>query len=130
MRTTDAQPATDTQPSAPTAPGEGWTDVCAVDDIVPDTGVAAWVDGHQIAVFRLADGQVLAIDHHDPLAGANVLARGIVGDADGQAVVASPLHKQRYVLTTGVCLDADVAVATHPVRVGGDGRIAVRRGER
>lgn len=124
MRTADARPTTD----ATAVPDAAWTEVCATTDIAPDTGVAAWVDGHQIAVFRLADGRLFAIDHHDPIAAANVLARGIVGDVDGRPVVASPLHKQRYLLTTGACLDADVSVATHPVRVGSDGRVAVRRG--
>ena len=30
-----------------------WLDVCALDDILPDTGVAALVDGRQIALVRV-----------------------------------------------------------------------------
>lgn len=102
-----------------------WTRVCALDRIVPDTGVTALVDGVQVAVFVLADGSVHAIDAHDPCSGANVLGRGIVGDVGGVDVVASPVHKQRFELATGRCLDADVAVAVHEVRVA-DGLVEVQ----
>jgi nitrite reductase (NADH) small subunit len=101
-----------------------WTPVCTLEQILPDTGVAALVDGRQIAIFRLRDDRLHAIDNHDPCSGANVLARGIVGDADGEPVVASPVHKQRFVLASGRCLDADTAVAVHPVRVR-EGRVEV-----
>ncbi len=98
----------------------GWVRVCTSEQILPDTGVAALVLGRQVAVFRLRDGRLFAIDNHDPCSGANVLARGIVGDADGVAVVASPIHKQRFELATGYCLDADVQVGTHEVRLRDD----------
>jgi nitrite reductase (NADH) small subunit len=101
-----------------------WTGVCALEQILQDTGVAALVDGRQIAIFRLRDGSLHAIDNHDPCSGANVLARGIVGDAEGEPVVASPVHKQRFVLGSGRCLDADTQVAVHPVRVR-EGRVEV-----
>ncbi|MTV26337.1 nitrite reductase small subunit NirD [Nitriliruptoraceae bacterium ZYF776] len=104
-----------------------WTAVCPLAAIVPDTGVAALVDGGQVAVFRLADGAVHALGNHDPCSGANVLSRGILGDVDGEPVVASPVHKQRFSLTTGRCLDAEVTVPVHPVRVV-DGVVEVRLG--
>jgi nitrite reductase (NADH) small subunit len=94
-----------------------WTRVCALEQILEDTGVAALIDGRQIAIFRLRDGRLHAIDNHDPCSGANVLARGIVGDVDGEPVVASPIHKERFVLATGRCLDAGTSVAVHPVRL-------------
>jgi nitrite reductase (NADH) small subunit len=102
-----------------------WTPVCALDVIVPDTGVTALVDGVQVAVFRLTDGAVHAITALDPCSGANVLGRGIVGDADGVDVVASPVHKQRFALASGRCLDDGPDVATYPVRVVA-GRVEVR----
>lgn len=107
-------------------PSGTFTPVCAPEAIVADTGVAALVAGRQIAVFRLRDGRVFAIDNHDPCSGANVLARGIVGDVDGDPVVFSPIHKQRFSLETGRCLDAETAVAVHPVRVHA-GRVEVGR---
>lgn len=103
-----------------------WAAVCPLDVIVPDTGVAALVGDRQVAVFHLAGGQVHATDNHDPCAGANVLARGLVGDVDGEPVVASPLHKQRFSLVDGRCLDADRRIDVHPVRVR-DGVVEVAR---
>jgi nitrite reductase (NADH) small subunit len=95
-----------------------WVAVCRLDRIVPDTGVAAVIGGVQVAVFRLRDDQVHAIDNLDPCSGANVLSRGIVGDVDGRVFVASPIHKQRFDLRTGACLDLEATrVGCHPVRV-------------
>jgi nitrite reductase (NADH) small subunit len=105
-----------------------WVPVCPLDRILPDTGVAALVAGLQVAVFRLADGRIFAIDNHDPCSGANVLARGLVGEDDGRPYVASPVHKQRFDLRSGSCLDEeDVRVAVHRIRVI-DGRLEVTVG--
>lgn len=44
-----------------------WTDICALTDIIPGTGVCALLGSHQVAIFRpLADEQVYAIDNVDP----------------------------------------------------------------
>jgi len=99
--------------------------VCKLDDIVPDTGVCALVGNRQVAVFRLDDERVYAIDNHDPFSHANVLSRGIVGDINGELVVASPIYKQHFSLITGRCLeDADVSVPVYGARVE-DGWILV-----
>ena len=98
-----------------------WVTVCKLSDIVPDTGVGALVHGQQVAVFRLADDSVYALDNLDPFSKANVLSRGIVGDLKGELVVASPVYKQHFNLATGQCLEeADVRVAVFAVRVEGD----------
>lgn len=92
--------------------------MCALAEILRDTGVCALVGGRQIAVFRLADDRVFALDNRDPFTGANVLARGLVGDRGGVVKVTSPLHKQSFALETGVCLDdPSVIVPTYLVRV-------------
>ena len=92
--------------------------VCALDCLVPERGVAALLDDVPVAVFRLWSGAVVAIDNIDPVTGASVLSRGIVGDAGGVPTVASPLYKQRYDLRTGRCLDDEHArVRVHDVRV-------------
>lgn len=83
-----------------------WTAVCSIDDIMPDAGVCALVDGKQIAVFNVA-GAIYALDNRDPFSGANVLSRGIVGNLQGELVVASPIYKQHFSLTTGRCLEDD-----------------------
>ena len=99
--------------------------VCRLDDIVPNTGVCALVAGRQIAVFRLEDDSVYAIDNHDPFSRVNVLSRGIVGDLKGEIVVASPIYKQHFNLATGQCLeDAEVRIPVYPARVE-SGRVCV-----
>jgi NAD(P)H-dependent nitrite reductase small subunit len=98
-----------------------WIAVCKLTDIVPDTGVGALVNGRQVAVFRLSDDSVHAVDNLDPFSRANVLSRGIVGDLKGELVVASPIYKQHFNLLTGQCLeDAGVRIAVHAARVDGD----------
>jgi len=94
-----------------------WYRVCPVDDILPDTGVIALIEGRKVALFRVAD-RVFALDNRDPFSGASVLARGIIGDRDGVLKVASPMYKQSFALETGACLDDDaVAVPAFPVRI-------------
>lgn len=106
---------------------EEWTRVCAVSEILPDTGVCCLVAGKQVAVFRLAsDDRVLAIGNHDPFSKANVLSRGIVGDKNGRAKVASPIYKQSFDLETGECFDdPNVSVPSYEVRVR-DGIVEVK----
>jgi nitrite reductase (NADH) small subunit len=95
-----------------------WHDVCPVDALVPNRGVAALFGEQQVAVFLVSPGdEVLAIDNLDPCSGAAVLSRGIVGSAGDTLTVASPVYKQRFDLRSGACLDDDVTVATYPARV-------------
>ncbi len=103
-----------------------WTSVCALDDIVPDTGVAALLNGEQIAIFRVgADDALYAIGNHDPFSHANVLARGIVGDIGGELVVASPVYKQHFSLNSGACLEeTGVCVPVYAVRLS-DGIVQI-----
>jgi nitrite reductase (NADH) small subunit len=97
-----------------------WVAVCRLEDIVPNTGVCALVGGRQVAVFRLDDGSVYAIDNLDPFSKANVLARGIVGDLKGELVVASPVYKQHFSLVTGRCIeDETVSVPVYGASVQG-----------
>ena len=93
--------------------------VCSLDEIVPDTGVCALVGGEQVAVFRIGE-QVFAVGNHDPFSGANVLSRGIVGDLNGELVVASPVYKQHFSLLTGRCIeDETVSVPVYRASVQG-----------
>jgi nitrite reductase (NADH) small subunit len=94
-----------------------WTAVCPLSRLEPERGVAVLVDGAQVAVFRTHDGALYAIGHRDPISGANVMSRGIVGTRGDAVTVASPMHKQVYDLRTGECLDVPgVRVPTFPVR--------------
>jgi nitrite reductase (NADH) small subunit len=95
-----------------------WRDVCAVDDVFPGTGVAALIDGEQIAIVRTRDGLFAALSNFDPFSNAFVIARGIVGDRAGVPKIASPIYKQNFNLQTGECLDdPSVRLAVFPIRV-------------
>jgi nitrite reductase (NADH) small subunit len=78
--------------------------VCSYDDLVPDLGVAALVDGEQIAVFLLADGSVWAVQNLCPFSGAHVISRGITGTRGDIPTIASPVYKQVFSLVSGECL--------------------------
>ena len=92
--------------------------VCPLQDIIANAGVAALVDGEQVAVFRLDDDSVHAVGNRDPFSGANVLSRGIVGDLQGELVVASPVYKQHFSLRTGRCLeDETILIPVYRARV-------------
>jgi nitrite reductase (NADH) small subunit len=112
-----------------------WHAVCRLEQLQPGRGVAALLEGRQIALFRVAGSPpgrpstadvVHAIDNIDPISGAAVLSRGIVGDRQGTPVVASPIYKQAFSLETGQCLDEpdqrvevfSVSVVDGWVRVG------------
>ncbi|WP_051207952.1 nitrite reductase small subunit NirD [Saccharospirillum impatiens] len=109
-----------------------WVQVCKVNDLVPGSGVAALVLGQQIALFYLPDEQglsaskrVYALANQDPASGANVMARGILGDIRGEAVVAAPLYKHHFSLETGRCLEDDHwQVTVWPARIV-DGKVEI-----
>jgi nitrite reductase (NADH) small subunit len=109
---------------------EHWTAVCALNDILPNAGVCAWLDGEQVAVFRVsaAAGEseaVYAIDNYDPNANAAVLSRGLVGNLGARLVVASPMYKHHFDLRTGECVEVpEHSVRTFATRVA-DGRVWV-----
>jgi nitrite reductase (NADH) small subunit len=100
---------------------QSWTAVCDLDDILPDTGVCALLDGAQVAIFRVgANDAVYAIGNVDPQSGAAVLARGLVGNLGARVVVASPLYKQHFDLRTGECIEAPAQnVPAYAARVDG-----------
>lgn len=102
-----------------------WTEICPVDAIPLEAGVAALVDGEAVAIFRTYSGEVFAISNVDPFSGASVLSRGIVGSRGDVPVVSSPMYKQAFDLTTGRCLDDDsVSVTAYDVSVV-DGQVLV-----
>ncbi|MBK3867507.1 nitrite reductase small subunit NirD [Pseudomonas stutzeri] len=111
----------DSRANAPTA----WQALCGRSDLVANSGVVAWHDGAQVALFHLPDGnegeQLFAIDNRDPKSGANVIGRGIVGSLKGELVIASPLYKQHFRLHDGSCLEyPEQSLRVWPVRLNGD----------
>ncbi|NJL42854.1 MAG: nitrite reductase small subunit NirD [Pseudanabaena sp. SU_2_4] len=109
---------------------ETWTEVCALSDIAPNTGVCALVETElgsiQVAVFRFGEGtDIFALSNYDPFSKAYVLSRGLVGDRKGTPKVASPIYKQNFNLLTGQCLDDEtVSIPTFPARLI-NGRVQV-----
>lgn len=88
----------------PALASAGRAAVCAYDRLTPDLGVAALVAGTQVAIFRLADGSVHAVQNLCPFSGASVLSRGITGTRGDVPTIASPIYKQVFSLLTGECL--------------------------
>ena len=97
--------------------------LCMQEDLIPNSGICAELDGQQIALFYLPNEspQLYALGNWDPIGKANILSRGMVGDLDGRLVVASPMYKQHFDLITGECLeDAEISVPVFPVNLFGD----------
>jgi nitrite reductase (NADH) small subunit len=109
--------------NGPVSALDAWVPVCRLDRLEPERGQAALLPGgEQVALFRLHDGRVRAVQNLDPFSGVCVMSRGIVGTRRDRDVVASPMHKQSFDLSTGACLDAggdagENALTVYPVRV-------------
>lgn len=83
---------------------EQWIKVAVQSDFAEDMGACIKVGDLQIAVFNLHQ-QWYAVDNLCPHQRQQVLARGIVGDSQGEPKVACPLHKRSFSLQTGQCLN-------------------------
>lgn len=104
--------------------------VCTLNDIIPEAGVCALINGKQVAIFRTKEDELFAIDNFDPFSNANVLSRGLLGgttlnkgsdDEREVLYVASPIYKQRFDLATGQCLDDEtVKLGAYEVSLDGD----------
>lgn len=100
---------------------ENWINICPSADLVNNSGVCALVNGKQIAIFKVSQGNqqnVYAISNWDPIGQANVMYRGLIGSIQDTPFVASPLYKQRFCLQTGHCVDVDgQGVEVFPARI-------------
>jgi nitrite reductase (NADH) small subunit len=97
--------------------------VCRRRDLVENSGVCVLFEGEQIALYYLPGETpaLYALSNRDPIGGANVLSRGIVGDVGGEPVVASPLYKHHYCLRSGRCLEDDsVSVRVYSAVLAGE----------
>lgn len=110
----------------PTLDDNGWQPVCLLSEIPMNAGMAARLAHQQIALFKLApapDSQnqqprVFALSNLEAGSGANVLARGLLGDVSGEPVVISPLYKKHFRLRDGYCLDAaTLSIKSWPVEI-------------
>lgn len=105
-----------------------WFAVCPFDRLPRERAVCVLVGGEQLALVRTRDDQLFVVDNEDPVSGAMVMSRGIVGSRGDVDVLVSPMHKQAYSLETGQCLDLpDVWLGVHAVRVvRGDVEVRLR----
>nr|WP_113874907.1 nitrite reductase small subunit NirD [Marinomonas aquiplantarum] len=97
-----------------------WKLMCEQQDLIEGAGIAAMLDGQQIALFYVpeAEQKVFAISNWDPIGKANVLSRGLLANLKEQWTVASPLYKQHYELQSGQCLEEEgVKITTWPVKL-------------
>ena len=105
-------------------PSENWNPICSRAELIADSGVVAWLDGVQIALFYLpnaAGQQLFAVDNRDPKSGANVIGRGIVGQLGDELMIASPMYKQHFRLADGSCVEyPEQRLNVWPVRLNGD----------
>ncbi len=113
-----------------------WKDICKIDDILPETGVCALLGDEQVAIFRPYHSdqvfaisnidQVFAISNIDPFFESSVLSRGLIAEHQGELWVASPLKKQRFRLSDGLCMeDEQFSVKHYDARVK-DGVVQLR----
>lgn len=105
-----------------------WNAVCPLSKLPLDRAVCVLIGGVQVALVRTHDDRLYAVDNLDPVSGAMVMARGIVGSRGDRDVLVSPMHKQAYDLDTGECLDLPGTwLGVHDVRVvKGDVEVRLR----
>ena len=121
MSQTHAAETASFRAAAPAA--QPWRAICKRSDLVANSGVVAWLDGVQVALFYLPDTpegeKIFALENRDPKSGANVIGRGIVGHLKGGLVVASPLYKPHFRMADGSCLEyPDQRLQVWPARLG------------
>lgn len=104
-----------------------WINICSIDAILPATGVCALLGNEQVAIFRpYHDDRLYAISNIDPFFESSVLSRGLIAEHNGDLWVASPLKKQRFRLSDGLCMeDENHSIAHFDVRVK-DGQVQLK----
>ncbi len=112
-----------------------WLKVCELDDLVINSGICALIPSQQgnqqqIAIFTLQTApsdlagttpaalQIHALSNWDPIGKANVMSRGIIGSIKHEAVVNSPMYKQHFSLTSGLCIeDPTIALTVYDCQI-------------
>ena len=92
----------------------------SIHDIPPGEGRTYAVDGTMVAVFRLRDGSMRALDAVCPHRGGPL--------ADGQLdnkVLVCPLHLNAFDITTGCSLSGLSDLTVYPVTVDADGHLVI-----
>ncbi|KAL7551660.1 hypothetical protein ACHAWF_014869 [Thalassiosira exigua] len=100
---------------------KSWVTVGKASDFAPNVGSTILYGESQLAVFNnVMHGEWYCTQNMCPHKQAFVLSQGIIGDAEGVAKVACPLHKKQFGLADGQQLDGDLSLITFPVKIEGD----------
>ncbi|MEO0337806.1 MAG: nitrite reductase small subunit NirD [Bacteroidota bacterium] len=96
-----------------------WFRVANTADFPQDGGLCIKYKDKQIAVFNFSrKGKWYACQNLCPHKMEMVLSRGLLGDEQGIAKVACPLHKRTFYLETGENLNGDLAaIAVYPIKI-------------
>ncbi|WP_445955662.1 nitrite reductase small subunit NirD [Yeosuana sp.] len=98
-----------------------WFEVGAVSDFPENSGACIKYKTKQIAVYNFArKGKWYACQNLCPHKMEMVLSLGMIGDKDGIAKVACPMHKKNFSLEDGKNLGGDnLKIAVYPVKIEG-----------
>ncbi|HMT33857.1 MAG TPA: non-heme iron oxygenase ferredoxin subunit [Dermatophilaceae bacterium] len=112
-----SETSTTAQPSAGDMPAAGYEPVCELHDLPIGRAAAALVGERRVALVRLADREVYAID--------DICSHGAVSLSEGDVVgceLECWMHGSRFNLRTGVpsCPPATTRVPVYAVRLVGD----------
>ena len=101
---------------------KSWVKVGSKSDFSANVGTPILVGDTQLAVFNNAQrGEWYCTQNMCPHKQAFVLSQGILGDAQGTAKVACPLHKKQFALEDGSEIgEGDLNLLTFPVRLDGE----------
>jgi len=96
-----------------------WFKAAEVSAFPKNGGACIKYKDKQIAVFSFdRKGKWYACQNLCPHKMEMILARGMLGDEQGLAKVACPLHKKTFSLETGKNLNGDLpAIAVYPVKI-------------
>lgn len=96
-----------------------WYKAAKVDDFPKNGGACVKLLGRQIAVFNFTRrNEWFACQNMCPHKKEMALARGMIGESEGEPKVACPFHKRAFNLYSGENINGDEEpVETYPVKV-------------
>ncbi|MBD0823000.1 nitrite reductase small subunit NirD [Aestuariibaculum marinum] len=103
-----------------------WFEVGTVSDFPENSGACIKYKTKQIAVYNFVrKNKWYAAQNLCPHKMEMVLSLGMIGDKDGIAKVACPMHKKNFSLEDGSNLNGDdLKIATYPVKIK-DGNVYI-----
>lgn len=98
-----------------------WFKAAKVEDFPKNGGACIKYEDQQIAVFNFTRrGEWFACQNMCPHKKEMALARGMIGETNGEPKVACPFHKKAFSLYTGENINGeDYSVTTYPVKIEG-----------